>query len=97
MLEVTAGYTGGHKDNPSYEDVCSGKTGHVEAVEIVYDPARVSYKELARLFFEIHDPTQVNMQGPDIGEHYSSVVFYMDKDQKNIAEKLIGVLEKKGL
>ncbi len=97
VLDILAGYTGGHKDNPTYDEVCSGNTGHVEAVEVIYDPARVSYDQLARLFFEIHDPTQVSRQGPDIGEQYSSIIFYADEGQKRVAEKLIVLLKKKGL
>lgn len=93
---VTSGYIGGHLDNPSYEDVCYRNTGHAEAVEVVYDPAQTDYETLARLFFEIHDPTQVDRQGPDIGEQYRSAVFYLDDEQKAVAEKLIGILKDKG-
>ncbi len=94
---VTAGYMGGHISNPTYEQVCSGVTGHAETVEVVFDPALVSYEELARLFFEIHDPTQINRQGPDKGEQYRSVVFYVSDEQKKTAFKLIKTLEKNGL
>lgn len=90
------GYIGGHKDEPTYEDVCSKTTGHVEAVKVVYDPVRVSYEELVRLFFEIHDPTQIDRQGPDIGEQYSSIIFYLDNEQKAIAENVINILKEKG-
>ena len=96
VKSVVSGYTGGKTKNPSYEEVCSGRTGHIEAVEIEYDPSVVSYEELAKLFFEIHDPTQVNRQGPDVGEQYQSVVFYMNDEQKEITEKLIGQLEANG-
>jgi len=96
VLETNVGYIGGTKDNPQYEDVCSGKTGHVEAVEVIYDPVTVSYEQLAKLFFEIHDPTQVGRQGPDVGEQYQSSIFYLNKEQKAIAEKLVKILEKKG-
>jgi peptide methionine sulfoxide reductase msrA/msrB len=96
VISVVSGYTGGHKDEPSYEEVCSGKTGHYEAVEITFDPSVVSYERLARLFFEIHDPTQWNHQGPDFGEQYRSAVFYRNKEQKETAEKLIGILKNKG-
>lgn len=96
VLKTTVGYIGGHKDDPSYEDVCAKTTGHVEAVEIIYDPVRVSYKELVRLFFETHDPTQAGRQGPDIGEQYSSIIFYLDEEQKAIAEKMIAILKGKG-
>ena len=96
VLSVESGYIGGTKDDPSYEDVCAKDTGHAEAVRIEYDPDRVSYEELARLFFEIHDPTQMNRQGPDMGEQYRSEVFYLNDEQKQIAEKLIRQLREKG-
>ena len=96
VISAVSGYTGGHKDNPNYEEVCSGKTGHIEAVKVTYDPAQTDYETLAKLFFEIHDPTQNDRQGPDIGEQYRSVVFYQNEEQKKIAEKLIGVLKEKG-
>jgi peptide methionine sulfoxide reductase msrA/msrB len=96
VLDTRVGYTGGHTDSPTYEEVCSDTTGHVEAIEVTYDPARTTYEDLARLFFEIHDPTQVDRQGPDIGEQYKSVIFYRNDEQKKIAEKLIGILESKG-
>jgi peptide methionine sulfoxide reductase msrA/msrB len=90
------GYMGGSTSNPTYEQVCRGNTGHAETVEVEYDPAKTDFETLARLFFEIHDPTQVNRQGPDIGDQYRSVVFYTDGEQKQIAEKLIGLLNAKG-
>jgi len=96
VLSVKSGYTGGVIDNPSYKQVCSGKTGHAEAVEIEFDSALVSYETLAKLFFEIHDPTQRNRQGPDIGTQYRSAIFYVDEEQKRVAEKLIGELKSKG-
>lgn len=96
VISVTSGYTGGKTKNPTYEEVCSGRSGHIEAVEIVYDPSKTNFEELAKLFFEIHDPTQVDRQGPDIGEQYRSVVFYMNDDQKAITEKLIDQLKKNG-
>jgi peptide methionine sulfoxide reductase msrA/msrB len=96
VLTVTSGYIGGHTKNPTYEEVCSGTTGYAEAVEVVYDPSTTSYEELARLFFEIHDPTQIDRQGPDIGNQYRSEVFYLDDGQKAIAEKLISMLKEKG-
>jgi peptide methionine sulfoxide reductase msrA/msrB len=96
VISVISGYTGGHKDHPTYEEVCSGTTGHYEAVEIVFDTKKTNFEQLARLFFEIHDPTQWNHQGPDFGEQYRSAVFYKNDEQKLVAEKLIGLLKAKG-
>lgn len=96
VVSTRVGYMGGHKENPTYEEVCSGATGHLETVEVAYDPRETSFEELAKLFFEIHDPTQINRQGPDVGEQYQSAVLYLDEDQKKIAEKLISKLEGKG-
>lgn len=90
------GYTGGTKDNPTYKEVCSIDTGHYEAIEISFNPSIVSYEDLAKLFFEIHDPTQENGQGPDIGEQYMSAVFYHDEKQKQTIKNLISVLMGKG-
>jgi peptide methionine sulfoxide reductase msrA/msrB len=96
VLLTTVGYTGGHTKNPTYKEVCSGKTGHAEALEVIYDPSKVSYEELARLFFETHDPTQVNRQGPDIGLQYRSEIFYVNDKQKETAQQLIDILNKRG-
>ncbi len=96
VVSVTSGFMGGHKKNPSYVEVCAGNTGHAETVEIVFDPAQTSFEELATLFFEIHDPTQLNHQGPDVGEQYRSAIFYVDKIQKAIAEKLMAKLKQRG-
>ena len=96
VKSTTVGYTGGHVKNPSYEQVCTGRTGHAEAVKVEFDPTQISYEELTRLYFETHDFTQVNRQGPDIGEQYRSVIFYTNEKQKEVAEKLVDVLTKKG-
>ncbi|MFH1853077.1 MAG: bifunctional methionine sulfoxide reductase B/A protein [Candidatus Neomarinimicrobiota bacterium] len=96
VLATTVGYTGGNKDNPTYKQVSYTDTGHAEAVEVLYDPSKVSYEELAILFFETHDPTQVDRQGPDVGHQYRSAIFYQDEQQKATAEKLIGILKAKG-
>lgn len=96
VAAVESGYTGGKTANPSYEEVCSGRTGHAEAVRILFDPNMVTYEELVKLFLEIHDPEQVNRQGPDIGEQYRSEIFYMDSSQKKVAERLIEQLIARG-
>jgi methionine-S-sulfoxide reductase len=96
VLLATSGYTGGLTEAPSYQDVCTGQTGHAEAVEVVFDPTEVSYEQLARLFFEIHDPTQLNRQGPDAGTQYRSAVFYMDDEQRAMTESLIDELRENG-
>ena len=96
VLNVESGYIDGHTDHPTYQDVCSYTTGYAEAVQVVFDPSKTDYETLARLFFEIHDPTQVDRQGPDVGDQYRSAVFYRTEEQKQIAEKLIDLLEKKG-
>jgi len=96
VVATRVGYMGGHIQNPTYQQVCSGTTGHAETMEVEYDPTRISYEKLARLFFEIHDPTQVNRQGPDLGEQYRSAIFYVDDQQKQVAEKLIRILKAKG-
>lgn len=96
VIATTVGYIGGHKDNPTYKEVCSGNTGHAEVLEVVFDPAKVSFEKLAKLFFEIHDFTQVNRQGPDIGEQYRSGVFYMNDEQKMTTENVIKILSDKG-
>lgn len=96
VSSVTVGYMGGHTDNPTYKQVCTGATGHAETAEVVFDPTKTNYEKLARLFFEIHDPTQKNRQGPDVGDQYRSAIFYVDDTQKQIAIKLIDILKSKG-
>lgn len=97
VLATRVGYTGGHLQNPSYKDVCYTDTGHAEAIEVTFDPAQTTFEEMAKLFFEIHDPTQVNRQGPDVGAQYRSAVFYLDDAQKATTEKLIDILRGKGM
>ena len=93
---MISGYTGGKVKNPSYKEVCTGLTGHAEAVKIIYDPGKTDYETLLKLFLEIHDPTQVGGQGPDIGDQYRSEIFYLNDEQKTIAEKNIALLKSKG-
>lgn len=96
VISVENGYTGGSTENPTYEEVCRDLGGHAEAVRIVYDPQLTDFETLATLFFEIHDPTQLNRQGPDVGIQYRSEIFYLSDNQKKIAEKLIEILKSKG-
>lgn len=96
VISTQVGYMGGRTENPSYRDVCDGNSGHAEAVEVVFDANKTSYEDIAKMFFEIHDPTQIDRQGPDIGEQYRSAVFYVDDEQKRTVEKLIEILESKG-
>ena len=97
VLKVESGYSGGHVEAPSYSQVCRGRTGHLEAVRVLFDPARCSYEDVLKTFFEIHDPSQGNGQGPDIGSQYHSAVFCYDDEQKGTAQKLICILLAKGL
>ena len=96
VTDAIVGYTGGTLENPSYEDVCRGNTGHAEAVEVTYDPDKVSYERLLEVFWMNHNPTTSNQQGPDYGEQYRSVIFYHDEEQKGVAEKSKQELEKSG-
>ena len=86
VLSVKPGYAGGHVDNPSYRDVCSGKTGHAEVAKIVFDPDQISYKQILNVFWQAHDPTTLNKQGSDVGTQYRSVIFYHSEEQKTLAE-----------
>ena len=92
VLKVTPGYTGGRTTDPTYQQVCGGNTGHVEAARIEYDPALISYSDLLEVFFYTHDPTTPNRQGNDAGEQYHSTIFYLDDGQKELAEKFISKL-----
>ena len=96
VISTRAGYMGGDRPNPTYREVCAGTTGHAEIVEVEYDAAKTDFGTLARLFFEIHDPTQLDRQGPDIGDQYRSTVFYVDDNQRLIAEELVLILKDKG-
>lgn len=93
VMKVVSGYTGGYTVDPDYKQVCTGTTGHAEAIEITYDPSEISFEELLEIFFVAHDPTTPNRQGNDIGSQYRSAVFYLNDEQKYIAEKMIADLD----
>lgn len=97
VISARSGYSGGTVANPTYWQVCAGNTGHAEVVEVVFDPNRTNYETLTKFFFEIHDPTQVDRQGPDYGNQYRSAIFYLSEEQKKVALKLKSILEGKGL
>jgi peptide-methionine (S)-S-oxide reductase len=94
---IEPGYTGGVVPNPTYEQVSSGQTGHAEAAQIYYDPEVISYREILEIFFSMHDPTSLNRQGADVGTQYRSAIFYHNQQQKEIAESLIGELNREGI
>lgn len=96
VVETEVGYIGGHVDNPTYEQVCNHHTGHAEATRVIFDPSKVSYGTLLAHFFRMHDPTQLNRQGPDVGDNYRSAVFYFNESQKQAAAKVIESLNKSG-
>jgi len=93
VISTRTGYVGGSKENPTYEEVCSGKTGHAEAVEVIYDPEKIDYSDLLDVFWKEHDPTTLNRQGPDIGSQYRSAIFYADETQREAAETSLKFLE----
>jgi methionine-S-sulfoxide reductase len=93
VKEVISGYSGGRVDNPTYEQVSSGNTGHAEAIQVKFDPSVISYEQLVEIFFKLHDPTTLNQQGADVGEQYRSAVFYHSDEQKEIAEKVMEQFE----
>ena len=96
IVETTVGYTGGQLQQPSYEQVCSGTTGHAEAVEVEFDPAKLSYEQLLDVFWQCHNPTQLNRQGPDVGTQYRSAVFYHNSEQQTVAGESKRKLEQSG-
>jgi peptide-methionine (S)-S-oxide reductase len=96
VIDAKVGYTGGHTDDPTYKEVCTDTTGHAEAVEVVFDPERVSYEELLQVFWENHDPTQVNRQGPDHGTQYRTAIFYHSPEQQETAERSKAALDASG-
>lgn len=97
VMDTEVGYAGGHVEDPSYREVCTGETGHAESVQVEFDPSEVSYRELLDVFFEVHDPTTRNREGPDIGPQYRSAVFYHSEEQEEAVREKIGELESEGL
>jgi len=97
VVDVVSGYSGGHKDNPTYQEVCSEATGHAEVVQIKFDPTLLSYGDLLRVFFTVHDPTQLNRQGNDIGTSYRSAIFYHSDEQRHTAEQIVAEITAEGI
>lgn len=96
VLEVVSGYAGGHAEAPTYEQICTGTTGHAEVVQVTYDPARIAYADLLEVFFKTHDPTTVNRQGADVGTQYRSIVLTHDEEQERVIREVIAELEGEG-
>lgn len=95
--DVVSGYSGGHKDNPTYQEVCSETTGHAEVVQIKFDPEQLSFADLLRVYFTVHDPTTLDRQGNDIGSSYRSAIFFHSDDQQRVAEQIIGEITTEGI
>ncbi len=93
VVEVVSGYMGGSRENPGYEEVCGGGTGHAETIRIGYDPSALSYAEILELFWKLHDPTTLDRQGADVGEHYRSVIFYVDEGQRAVARSSLAAAQ----
>ena len=96
VIEAVSGYSGGHTENPTYKDVCTDETGHAEVVQVTFDPAKVSFESLLEVFWGIHDPTQVNRQGPDFGSQYRTAIFFHSPEQEATAKKLKAELNASG-
>jgi peptide-methionine (S)-S-oxide reductase len=94
---VTSGYAGGHVENPTYEQVCKGTTGHAEVVQVAFDPGRITFEELLEVFFAIHDPTTEDRQGPDVGSQYRSAVFYHSEEQRETVDRLVAEMNESGV
>ena len=97
VVTTAVGYMGGSLKNPTYKDVCTGQTGHAEVVQVTYDPSKISYEQLLDIFWSVHDPTQLNRQGPDIGSNYRSVIFYHDAEQGRLARTSKEKMEVSGM
>ena len=97
VKEVISGYSGGQTEHPTYQQVCSGTTGHAEVIQVIFDPSEISFKEILQVFFSVHDPTTLNRQGNDVGTQYRSAIFYHSDEQKQIAEEVIKEVTEEGV